>query len=82
MFNSKEIEKATYRFHVDRIFGQGGQGTFYKSILTDGTLGYLDPEYFQSSQFTKKSDLYSFKVVLVELLTGERAITTKRSEEA
>ena len=53
-------------------------GLSHVSTCAQGTLGYLDPEYYRNYQLTDKSDVYSFGVVLLEVLTGLRALDTDR----
>ncbi|KFK24199.1 hypothetical protein AALP_AAs57564U000100 [Arabis alpina] len=52
--------------------------THLTTRVVSGSAGYLDPEYYQSSQYTERSDVYSYGVVLVELITGEQPVSSTR----
>ncbi|KAJ9559080.1 hypothetical protein OSB04_013694 [Centaurea solstitialis] len=52
-------------------------GTSHVSSIVRGTLGYLDPEYYISNRLTDKSDIYSFGVILLELISGQEAISNE-----
>ncbi|VVB00184.1 unnamed protein product [Arabis nemorensis] len=46
-----------------------------------GTPGYVPPEYYQSFRCTAKGDVYSYGVILLELLSGKKPIDPKEFGE-
>ncbi|XXG44572.1 hypothetical protein AAC387_Pa01g4336 [Persea americana] len=53
--------------------------THVKSSVV-GTLGSIDPDYSSTGLLTNKCDIYSFGVLLLELLTGKRTFEWNETE--
>ncbi|CAI0540507.1 unnamed protein product [Linum tenue] len=65
-------------FGFARLAAEDSKDT-HISTQIKGTTGYLDPEYLRTYTLTEKSDVFSFGVLLVELVTGRQPIDQKRS---
>ena len=47
-----------------------------------GTLGYLDPDNYNTWLLNEKSDIYSLGVVLIELLSGRKALCFEQPQQS
>ncbi|XP_073268440.1 cysteine-rich receptor-like protein kinase 10 [Populus alba] len=66
-------------FGMARIFG-GNQSEANTNRIV-GTYGYMAPEYAMAGHFSVKSDVFSFGVLLLELISGKKNVVFHLSEE-
>ncbi|KVH97191.1 Concanavalin A-like lectin/glucanase, subgroup [Cynara cardunculus var. scolymus] len=57
------------------------EGNTHVSTAVMGTHGYAAPDYIETGHLTAKSDVWSFGIVLYEILTGRRSLERKRPKE-
>jgi len=66
-------------FGVAKILQSCGRGADSMSAIA-GSYGYIAPEYAYTLKVNEKSDIYSFGVVILELVTGRRPVDPEFGE--
>ncbi|MBA0750712.1 hypothetical protein Gogos_002103 [Gossypium gossypioides] len=83
-FSFEEISTATNNFHPGKITDFGlakwlpNKWTHHAVIPIEGTFGYLAPEYFMHGIVDEKIDVFSFGVLLLEIITGRRPVDSSK----
>ncbi|KAH0701514.1 hypothetical protein KY285_015792 [Solanum tuberosum] len=67
-------------FGVAKAIDVDDKGTTSMSVIA-GSCGYIAPEYAYTLQVNEKSDIYSFGVVILELVTGKLPVGPEYGEK-
>ncbi|CAN6282437.1 unnamed protein product [Urochloa humidicola] len=66
----KDMNPKISDFGVARIFGTDQTAAYTKKVV--GTYGYMSPEYAMDGVFSTKSDVFSFGVLVLEIVSGKK----------
>uniref|UniRef100_A0A2N9H2X2 Receptor-like serine/threonine-protein kinase n=1 Tax=Fagus sylvatica TaxID=28930 RepID=A0A2N9H2X2_FAGSY len=81
LFNLSTIARATDDFSLNNKLGEGGFGPVYKVTIElflnfflamTFLSGYMSPEYAVHGQYSIKSDVFSFGVLILEIISGKK----------
>ncbi|KAL8032541.1 hypothetical protein ABFX02_13G103100 [Erythranthe guttata] len=67
-------------FGVAKVFDVNAKGSKSMSVIA-GSCGYIAPEYAYTLRVNEKSDIYSFGVVILELVTGKLPVDPEFGEK-
>ncbi|RIA05208.1 hypothetical protein BRARA_K00502, partial [Brassica rapa] len=66
----KDMAPKISDFGLARMFGRDETEANTRKVV--GTYGYMSPEYAMNGTFSMKSDVFSFGVLLLEIISGKR----------
>ncbi|KAE8802387.1 L-type lectin-domain containing receptor kinase IX.1 [Hordeum vulgare] len=67
-------------FGLARLVDHGARPRTTQVIM--GTAGYIDPEFIRTRRLTTESDVYSFGMVLLEIVSGRRPMDMNKEQPA
>lgn len=66
---TEDLEAKLSDFGLAKMLGMEESKVFTE---IRGTIGYMDPEYMSNAKLTCASDIYSFGIVALQLLSGQK----------
>uniref|UniRef100_A0A0E0BK35 Protein kinase domain-containing protein n=1 Tax=Oryza glumipatula TaxID=40148 RepID=A0A0E0BK35_9ORYZ len=67
-------------FGLAKLFG--GDQSHIVTNRVAGTYGYMAPEYAMCGQYSVKSDVFSFGVIILEIITGRKSMGSYNYEQS